>query len=85
MAKRVWTDAFFRERRYLSGRGLNILLEFESYTCRTERTAIAIHEDWVIVSTGLAPQQCFEQLYRFGPQWADSGFPAFSKEFHVGR
>jgi hypothetical protein len=57
VAKRMWTDAFFRERWYLSGRGLNILLEFESYTCRTERAAIAIHEDWVIVSAGLAPQQ----------------------------
>jgi hypothetical protein len=84
MSKRVWPHAFFRERWYLSGGCLNILLEFKPYTRRTERSAVAIHEHWLIVPTGLAPQQCSEQVYCFRPQWADSGFPAFSKERHVG-
>ena len=85
VSKRMWADAFFRERWLLSGRCLNILLEFESCTSRTERLAITIHEDGLIVSpTGLPPQQCFEQIYRFRPQWTDSCFSAFPKELHVG-
>jgi hypothetical protein len=84
MSKRVWPHALSRERWYLSGGCLNILPEFKPYTRRTERAPVAIHEDWLIVTTGLAPQQCSEQVYRFRPQWADSGLPAFSKERHVG-
>ena len=85
MSKRVWPHAFSRERWYLSSGGLNILLEFKAYTRRTERSAVAIHEDWLIVPTVLAAQQCSEQVYSFRPQWADPRFPAFSKERHVGR
>jgi hypothetical protein len=85
MSKRVGPHPFFRERWYLLGGCLNILPEFKSHTRRTERLAITIHEDRFIVSTGLSSQQCAEQIHRFRPQWADSGFPAFSKELHVGR
>ena len=41
VSKRMWADAFFRERWRLLGCCLNILLEFESYTCSAERSAIA--------------------------------------------
>jgi hypothetical protein len=80
VSKGVWTHAFSRKRWYLLRGCLNILLEFESRTRRTEGLAIAIDEDWLTVTTRLASQQCSEQIYRFRPQWADSGFPAFPKE-----
>ena len=85
VSKRMWADAFFRKRWRLLGRCLNILLEFESNTCSAERSTIAIHEDWLIVGTGPAPQQCSKQIHCFRPQGTDSAFPAFSKELHVGR
>jgi hypothetical protein len=84
VAKCVWADALSRQRWYLFGGCLNILLELASYTCRGDRSAIAIQEDWLIVASGLAPQQSFRQIHRSRSQWADSGFPAFSKELHVG-
>src|SRR5438128_6180858 len=83
MSKRVRTHAFSRERWYLPGGGLNISLEFKPYARRTEGSAVAVHEDWLIVPTGLASQQCSEQVYRFRPQWADPRFPTLSKERHV--
>ena len=84
VSKRMWANAFFRERWRRLGCCLNILLEFESNTCSAERSAIAIHEDWLIVGTGSAPQQCSKQIHCFRPQGTDSAFPAFSKELHVG-
>jgi len=84
VSKRMWADAFFPERWRLLGRCLNILLEFESNTCSAEGSPIAIHEDWLIVGTGPAPQQCSKQIHCFRPQGTDSAFPAFSKELHVG-
>src|ERR1700693_576896 len=85
VSKRMWADAFLRERWGLLGRCLNILLEFESNTCSAEGSPIAIHEDWLIVGTGPAPQQRSEQIHRFRRQTTDSAFPALSKELHVGR
>src|ERR1019366_919806 len=76
VSKRMGADAFFRNRWRLLGRCLNILLEFKSNTCSAEGSPIAIHENWLIVGTGPAPQQRFEQIHRFRPQRTDSAFPA---------
>jgi len=67
MSKRVWTHTFSRKRWRLLDGGLNILLEFEADTGRTERLTVTIHEDRLIVPTGLAPQQGSEEIYRFRP------------------
>ena len=67
VSKRVWADAFSRERWCFLGCRPNILLELESYSCRTERSAIAIHEDRFIIPAGPAPQQCSQQIHRFRP------------------
>jgi len=65
--KRVWADAFSRQRWRLLGCGSNVLLELESHTCCTERLAIAIHEERFIIPTWLTPQQRFKQIHRLGP------------------
>ena len=83
VSKRMWADAFFRERWLLSGRCLNILLEFESNTCSAEGSPIAIHEDWLIVGTGSAPQQCSKQIPFQATR--DSGVPLLSSDEGISR
>lgn len=78
VSKRMWADAFFRKRWGILGRCLNILLEFESNTSSAERSTVAIHEDWLIVGTGPAPQQGSEQIHCFRPQGTDSALCAIT-------
>jgi hypothetical protein len=45
MAPRVWSDAFCCKRRRLPPGCLNVLLELEANTCRTEWLTVSVDED----------------------------------------
>jgi hypothetical protein len=67
VAPRVRCNTLCRERRYVAGSGLNLVLELEAHPCRTERLTVAIDEYGFVIGTRISSQQCLEQVHRFRP------------------
>jgi hypothetical protein len=59
--------ALCRERRYVLGGHLNVLLELEANSCRAKRLTVAINEDGFVIRTRLSLQQRLEHVHRFRP------------------
>jgi hypothetical protein len=76
-------NVFLRKRRHCPSCLLNVLIEFEPNTDRTQRAAIAINKDLLVLVARFSLQQRLEESRRLRPQRTDTGFATFTEQLHL--
>jgi hypothetical protein len=83
VAEAMRADVLLRKRRHCLSRPLNIPVEFEPNADLTQRTAIAIDKDLLVLVAWFSFQQRLEESHGLRPQRTDTGFATFTEQLHL--